>query len=64
MTESEILTEYSKQFIYNGYELEEWQMNIIQKSLGFQRYLLGIAISDLKKEIFNSLPKWLKWLLS
>ncbi len=60
MNDKEALQEYSKRFIYDGYRLEKWEINIIQKSLGFQRYLLAIRIEDLKQEIFNSLPKWLQ----
>lgn len=60
MDENKALKEYSKRFIYDGYELSEDELRFIRKSLGFNRYLLSLNIEELKKEIYNSLPKWLK----
>ena len=60
MEEYEALREYSKRFIYDGYELTQDDLKIIRKSLGFNRYLLGMACDDLVKAIYNALPKWVK----
>ena len=67
ISENEALKEYCKSFHYEKSNMTEDEIKEVmesdRKSLGFQKYLLYLAIKDLKQSIFDELPLWLQGLL-
>ena len=57
MDENKALQEYSKRFINDGYQLDDWQMNVIKNSFGFRSHILRLAFIELKESILNVFRK-------
>ena len=63
LSENEALKEYCKQFHYDALFTDDELKGVYEAeklSLGFQKYLLYLAVEELKQSIFDELPVWLQ----
>ena len=67
LSENEALKEYCKSFYYEKSNLTDDEIKEVmecdRQSLGFQKYLLYLAIKDVKQSMFDELPLWLQGFL-